>query len=104
MYQDRKLSILWYAVTHKYLISFVYKDDPAARIVEPYAVFPNAHGDLLIDGRHTKGYSNSDQSRWRYRMFKLEAIRSLRLYQPYKESNAPYNPDSKLYTNALFKR
>lgn len=107
------LNILFKAIKEKRTIVFTYKDDPkddpVPRKVEPYAVFSRTSNNdgmkYILDGRQWCGYSSSSTSQWKYRQFTVTKINpGIQLGDTIKDSNAPYDPDSPLYANALVKR
>ena len=68
------LQIMTKAVKEGRCVAIRYHDQRQIRVLEPHAIYTDDHGELVLDGFQTRGYSSSGRPTPFWRPFRLKKI------------------------------
>jgi predicted DNA-binding transcriptional regulator YafY len=97
------LQIMTKAVKERRCVAIRYHDQRQIRVLEPHAIYTDDHGELVLDGFQTRGYSSSGRPTPFWRPFRLKKITAISVLKETFEPRTTegFSPQRLKYQNHL---
>lgn len=91
------------AVKQRRCVAIRYHDQRQIRVFEPHAIYTDKHGELVLDGFQTRGYSSSGRPTPFWRPFRLKKITAVSVLKEKFEprTDEGFSPERLKYQNHL---